>query len=77
MHGTHLTTALYSPSRGVLLTGRNHHAIGLAAIDYREALRTVLQRYAPTWLMHLPALLGDGERERLQRQLPDVMPGSW
>lgn len=26
------TTALCSPSRGVLLTGRNHHAIGLAAI---------------------------------------------
>ncbi len=26
------TTALRSPSRGVLLTGRNHHAIGLAAI---------------------------------------------
>jgi arylsulfatase A-like enzyme len=26
------TTALSSPSRGALLTGRNHHAIGLAAI---------------------------------------------
>ena len=26
------TTALCSPSRGVLLTGRNHHSIGLAAI---------------------------------------------
>jgi len=26
------TTALCSPSRGALLTGRNHHAIGLAAI---------------------------------------------
>ena len=25
-------TALFSPSRGALLTGRNHHAIGLAAI---------------------------------------------
>ena len=34
----------------------------------------MLQRYAPTWLVHLPALLGDGERERLQRQLPGVTP---
>jgi predicted ATPase len=41
---------------------------------HREALRSVLQRYAPTWLVHLPALLGDGERERLQRQLQGVTP---
>ena len=34
----------------------------------------MLQRYAPTWLVHLPALLGDGERERLQPQLPGVTP---
>jgi predicted ATPase len=39
-----------------------------------EMLLTVLQRYAPTWLVHLPALLGDGERERLQRQLQGVTP---
>jgi arylsulfatase A-like enzyme len=26
------TTALCSPSRGALLTGRNYHAVGLAAI---------------------------------------------
>ena len=32
------------------------------------------QRYAPTWLVHLPGLLGDGERERLQRQLAGVTP---
>jgi predicted ATPase len=38
----------------------------------REALLAVLQRYAPTWLVHLPGLLDDGERERLQRQLPGV-----
>ncbi len=30
--GNFHTTALCSPSRGALLTGRNHHAIGLAAI---------------------------------------------
>jgi len=40
----------------------------------REALRSVLQRYAPTWAVHLPTLFGDSERERLQRQLPDVTP---
>jgi DNA-binding winged helix-turn-helix (wHTH) protein len=41
---------------------------------HREALRSVLQRYAPTWLVHLPGLLGDGERECLQRQLAGVTP---
>ena len=41
---------------------------------HREALRSVLQRYAPTWLVHLPGLLGDGERERLQQQLAGVTP---
>src|SRR5215475_2817197 len=41
---------------------------------HREALRSALQRYAPTWLVHLPGLLGDGERERLQRQMQDVTP---
>jgi predicted ATPase len=39
-----------------------------------DALRRVLQRYAPTWAVHLPTLFGDSERERLQRQLPDVTP---
>ena len=46
----------------------------LGQSPHREALLTVLQRYAPTWLVHLPALLGDGERERLQRQLQGVTP---
>jgi DNA-binding winged helix-turn-helix (wHTH) protein len=46
----------------------------LGRSSHREALRTVLQRYAPTWLVQLPALLGDGERERLQRQLQGVTP---
>jgi hypothetical protein len=41
---------------------------------HREALRSALQRYAPTWLVHLPVLLGDGERERLQRQIQDMTP---
>src|SRR4029434_1717262 len=43
----------------------------LGQSPHREALRRVLQRYAPTWLVHLPALLSDSERERLQ-PLPDV-----
>src|SRR5262245_7986893 len=47
----------------------------LGQSPHREALRAVLQRYAPTWLVHLPALLSDGERERLQRQFSDVLPG--
>jgi predicted ATPase len=34
----------------------------------------VLQHYAPTWLVHLPALLGDDERERLQGQLQGATP---
>jgi hypothetical protein len=46
----------------------------LGQSPHREALLSVLQRYAPTWLVHLPGLLGDGERERLQRQLPGVTP---
>jgi predicted ATPase len=46
----------------------------LGQSQHREALLTVLQRYAPTWLVQLPALLGDGERERLQRQLQGVPP---
>ena len=41
----------------------------LGQSPHREALRSVLQRYAPTWLVHLPALLNDSERERLQPQL--------
>src|SRR5262249_30826891 len=47
----------------------------LGQSPYREALRRVLQRYAPTWLVHLPVLLGDRERERLQPQLAGVTPG--
>jgi len=43
----------------------------LGQSPHREALRRVLQRYAPTWLVQLPTLLSDSERERLQ-QLPDV-----
>jgi DNA-binding winged helix-turn-helix (wHTH) protein/predicted ATPase len=36
--------------------------------DGERALR-LLQRYAPTWLLQLPALLDDAERETLQRQV--------
>jgi predicted ATPase len=46
----------------------------LGQSPHREALLAVLRRYAPTWLVHLPVLLGDGERERLQRQLQGVTP---
>jgi predicted ATPase len=46
----------------------------LGQSPHREALLTVLRRYAPTWLMQLPALLGDAEHERLQRQLQSVTP---
>jgi predicted ATPase len=44
----------------------------LGQSPHREALRAVLQRYAPTWLVHLPVLLSDSERARLQPQLADV-----
>ena len=47
----------------------------LGQSPHREALRSVLQRYAPTWLGHLPALLGDSARERLQQQFSGVTPG--
>jgi predicted ATPase len=46
----------------------------LGQSPHREALLNVLQRYAPTWLVQLPTLLGDGERERLQHQLQGVTP---
>jgi predicted ATPase len=46
----------------------------LGRSPHREALLAVLQRYAPTWLVHLPGLLGDSERERLQGQLQGVTP---
>jgi DNA-binding winged helix-turn-helix (wHTH) protein len=46
----------------------------LGQSPHREALRAVLQRYAPTWLVQLPTLISDNERERLQPQLPGVTP---
>jgi predicted ATPase/DNA-binding winged helix-turn-helix (wHTH) protein len=46
----------------------------LGQSPHGKALLPVLQRYAPTWLVQLPALLGDGERERLQRQLQGMTP---
>ena len=39
------------------------HALGY------DALRTLLYRHAPTWLMHLPSLITPPQREELQRQL--------
>ncbi|MBM4259318.1 MAG: hypothetical protein FJ147_25890 [Deltaproteobacteria bacterium] len=35
----------------------------------KAAVLEVLHRYAPTWLVHLPGLLSDTERETLQRQV--------
>ena len=46
----------------------------LGRSPHREALRTVLQRYAPAWLVHLPVLLGAQEHEHLQPQLAGVTP---
>jgi predicted ATPase/DNA-binding winged helix-turn-helix (wHTH) protein len=47
----------------------------LGQSPHREALRAVLQRYAPTWLGHLPALRSESERERLPLPLAGVTPG--
>jgi predicted ATPase len=46
----------------------------LGQSPHHEALLSVLQRYAPTWLVQLPALISGAERERLQRQLQGVTP---
>ena len=35
----------------------------------KEAMRNLLHRHAPTWLVHMPALLNDEEREMLHRQV--------
>lgn len=42
---------------------------GLTAGRAGRAARTALRRYAPTWLLQLPWLLGAGEHERLTRAL--------
>ena len=34
-----------------------------------DAVKGLLHRHAPTWLVHMPALLSDEERETLQRQV--------
>lgn len=39
-----------------------------------EHLLAVLRQYAPTWLVHLPALLSPVEREQLQRQIQGTTP---
>jgi DNA-binding winged helix-turn-helix (wHTH) protein/tetratricopeptide (TPR) repeat protein len=35
----------------------------------KDEMMKLLHRYAPTWLVHMPALLSDTEREALQRQV--------
>jgi predicted ATPase len=39
-----------------------------------ERLSAVLRQYAPTWLVHLPALLSPAEREQLQREVQGATP---
>src|SRR5499426_2196957 len=40
----------------------------------RDAVRTVLRRYAPMWLVHLPGLVSESELERLQGRLHGTTP---
>src|SRR5215510_13772456 len=40
----------------------------------RDAVRTVLRRYAPMWLVHLPGLVSESELERLQSRLHGTTP---
>jgi predicted ATPase len=40
----------------------------------RDAVRAVLQRYAPLWLAHLPGLVREAELERLQSRLHGTTP---
>jgi predicted ATPase len=40
----------------------------------RDAVRTVLRRYAPMWLAHLPGLVSEPELERLQSRLHGLTP---
>jgi predicted ATPase len=40
----------------------------------RDAVRTVLRRYAPMWLAHLPSLVSEPELERLQGRLHGLTP---
>jgi predicted ATPase len=40
----------------------------------RDAVRTVLQRYAPMWLVHLPGLVSEPQLERLQSRLHGLTP---
>jgi DNA-binding winged helix-turn-helix (wHTH) protein/predicted ATPase len=39
-----------------------------------QHLSTVLRQYAPTWLVHLPALVSPAEREHLQREVQGATP---
>ncbi|HXH09702.1 MAG TPA: AAA family ATPase [Alphaproteobacteria bacterium] len=64
----------------------NHDGVGEAYFPILEALgrlgrgshgaelRSVLQQQAPSWLVHLPALLAPGDRERLEHMASTVTP---
>jgi len=40
----------------------------------RDVVRTVLRRYAPMWLVHLPGLVSEPELERLQGRVHGLTP---
>ena len=65
------TTALCSPTRQALLTGRNHHAVGMGGITEIATAAPGLQLHAP---QHLRPPGRDAEAERLRhgpvRQVP-------
>ena len=42
------TTALCSPSRGCILTGRNHHSIGLASITETSRVTPATTAFCPS-----------------------------
>ena len=59
------TTALCSPSRGAILTGRNHHSLGLATISETSTGYPGLQR-------HLAVRQGHAERDAAAARLHHV-----
>ena len=49
------TTALCSPTRAALLTGRNHHTVGMGGITRSPPVHRVTTRCCPIPSRHLPA----------------------
>ena len=65
------TTALCSPTRQALLTGRNHHAVGMGGITEIANLRAGLQLDPPE---HVRSARRDAEAERLLDRAVREMP---